>query len=308
MKILAAEANKVEEEVRVRAPKPASRTHDRVPLSLRNLDLFKATEIFRMYDIGTGSVNRDRFSRLLGHAIALQGYKEVISRADSDSYFDEIDIDMGETIEEDEFLSWLFRTDANYCICMRRRLHHMDEKEVLRHHAMMDTDRNGTLDKEEFSCFIKHFNEDLPRESVDNLFKYIDADGSGAISPMELLAWVHPTRHKATGIFESRLKNPVVIEFHVGLSYSQLTMPSIINFIATRFSQSKLRLQCRIMPGIKTCHKVVALVGRGVVLWDRPTMMMHHEDPFQGCKSHAMAWLQEVLATVVPHLMLVARR
>lgn len=296
-----------DKEMRAKAqPKRASRKHDRVPSSLRDIDFLKATELFRIYDLGTGSVNRHRFFNLLKHATALQGYKEVITQKESDMYFDEIDVDMTETIEQDEFLSWLYRTDACYCISMRRRLNHMDEREVLRHHATSDTSGNGLLDKEEFYFFVQKFADDLSRESIDNLFRYIDADGSGEIAPLELLDWVHPKRGKATGLFESRPRKPVVLEFLVGEAYSKTTMPAICTFIGNRFSPDKLRLQCRIEPGIDTCTKVVALVGRGVILWDRQHMIVHREDPFQGAKNRAMFWLQGILETVVPHLMIAA--
>eukprot|EP00930_Biecheleria_cincta_P015480 TRINITY_DN12905_c0_g1_i2.p1 TRINITY_DN12905_c0_g1~~TRINITY_DN12905_c0_g1_i2.p1 ORF type:complete len:403 (+),score=58.11 TRINITY_DN12905_c0_g1_i2:156-1364(+) len=293
---------------RVRAqPKRASRKHDRVPLSLRDMDLLKGTELFKIYDMSTGSVNRTRFYNLLKHAVALQGYKEVITKADSDSYFDEIDIDMSETIEQDEFLSWLFRTDANYCTAMRRRLNHMDEREVLRCHQQMDTNGNGLLDKDEFYLFVQKFADDLSRETVDGLFRYIDADGSGEVSTMELLDWVHPTRIKGsrgrTGVFEARPSKPVVLVFHVGDQYSKTTMPAISSFLASRFSPDKLQIECRVEPGIDTCTRVVAAVGRGVVLWDRLQMMQHRDDPFQGRKHVAMFWLQGILEEMVPHLM-----
>lgn len=280
-----------------------------MPASLRDMDLLKATELFRIYDMSSGSVNRLRFTNLLKHAVALQGYKEVITQADSDSYFDEIDVDVSETIEKDEFLSWLFRTDSNYCTAMRRRLNHMDEREVLRFHSQMDTNGNGLLDKDEFFFFVQKFADDLSRETIDGLFRYIDADGSGEIAPMELLDWVHPTRLQGpsgrTGIFEARPSKPVVLLFHVGGNYSKTTMPAISSFIARRFSGSRLRLQCHVDPEIDTCTKVIAQVGRGVVLWDRLAMMQHRDDPFQGPKQVAMTWLQGILETVVPHLMVV---
>jgi len=274
------------------------------------MDLLKGTELFRIYDMSTGSVTRPRFFNLLKHAVALQGYKENITQADSDSYFDEIDVDVSESIEKDEFLSWLFRTDANYCTAMRRRLNHMDEREVLRCHSQMDTDGNGVLDKNEFYLFVQKFADDLSRETIDGLFRYIDADGSGEIAPTELLDWVHP-RHKQgssgrTGVFEARPSKPVSLMFHVGSNYSKTVMPAISTFMARRFSPHLLRIECQVDPDIDTCTKVVASVGRGVVLWDRLAMMQHRDDPFQGPKKNAMVWLQGILETVVPHLMIVA--
>merc|ERR1719482_157494 len=110
--------------------------------------------------------------------------------------FDAVDLDGSNTIDCFEYLGWIFGTDSNYAGAARRRLQNIDEKRVVEFYRQLPKSKTG-INEEEFYCFIKKISPvAMPREACDELFEYIDTDGSGDVDMKEFLDWLHGPKDK----------------------------------------------------------------------------------------------------------------
>ncbi|CAE7655748.1 cal-1 [Symbiodinium pilosum] len=300
-----------------------------LPQSIRSMDFWRATELFNLFDRRTGELDKLAFYHLL---TAASRDKENINRSRSDTIFDEIDIDGSGKIDKEEFLGWVFQTNNSFLSSVRRRLESMDQLKVKALFEQMDNDGNRVIDKDEFWEFVEKFSPGmLSRSASDELHEFIDADKSGGIDVEEFLNWVHPGRElkmlraevpddKAiTGkvaagmmavdensyvapkkpLMETEPGKPVVLEFWIGSEWTP-SFESIKRSLRSVFSSHQIRFQMRRDPRvIHTCSKLVAKVGRGIVLWDRDSMLAFKDDPFMN-QATAGKWIKEVLLQCLP--------
>ncbi|CAE7296183.1 cal-1 [Symbiodinium natans] len=300
-----------------------------LPQSIRSMDYWRATELFHLFDRRTGELDKLGFYHLL---TAASRDRENIARQRSDAIFDEIDIDGSGKIDKEEFLGWVFQTNNSFLSSVRRRLETMDQVKVKALFEQLDNDGNKVIDRDEFWEFVEKFSPGmLSRSASDELHEFIDADKSGGIDVDEFLNWVHPGRElkmlraevrddKAiTGkvavgmvavdensyvapkkpLMETEPGKPVVLEFWIGSEWTG-AFESIKRSLRSVFSSQQIRFQSRRDPRvIHTCSKLVAKVGRGIVLWDRDSMLMFKDDPFMN-QATAGKWIKEVLLQCLP--------
>mmetsp|Transcript_8037 Transcript_8037/g.18760 ORF Transcript_8037/g.18760 Transcript_8037/m.18760 type:complete len:666 (+) Transcript_8037:56-2053(+) len=300
-----------------------------LPQSIRSIDYWRATELFQLFDRRTGELDKLGFYHLM---TAASRDKENISRKRSDAIFDEIDIDGSGRIDKEEFLGWVFQTNNSFLSSVRRKLESMDPGKVKALFEQMDEDSNRVIDKDEFWQFVEKFSPGmLSRSASDELHEFIDADKSGGIDVDEFLNWVHPGRElkmlraevqddkAVTGkvaagmvsvdeasyvapkkpLMETEPGKPVVLEFWIGSEWSA-PFESIKRSLRSVFSSQQIRFEARRDPNvIHTCSKLIAKVGRGIVLWDRDAMLAFKDDPFMN-QATAGKWIKEVLLQCLP--------
>ncbi|CAE7944029.1 unnamed protein product [Symbiodinium necroappetens] len=300
-----------------------------LPQSIRSMDYWRATELFHLFDRRTGELDKLGFYHLL---TAASRDRESIARRRSDRIFDEIDIDSSGKIDREEFLGWVFQTNNSFLSSVRRRLETMDQVKVKALFEQMDHDGNKVVDKFEFWDFVEKFSPGmLSRSASDELHEFIDADKSGGIDVDEFLNWVHPgrelkmlraearhdkgiTEKVATNmvavdensyvapkkpLMETEPGKPVVLEFWIGSEWTP-AFESMKRSLRNVFSPQQIRFQSRRDPHVvHTCSKLIAKVGRGIILWDRDSMLMFKDDPFMN-QATAGKWLKEVLLQCLP--------
>eukprot|EP00930_Biecheleria_cincta_P098572 TRINITY_DN90228_c0_g1_i1.p1 TRINITY_DN90228_c0_g1~~TRINITY_DN90228_c0_g1_i1.p1 ORF type:complete len:816 (+),score=170.53 TRINITY_DN90228_c0_g1_i1:113-2560(+) len=300
-----------------------------LPLSVKALDYPKADSYFKNADKmrangNTGWLDKEAFYNML---CAMTRDKEPMTRKWSDNIFDEIDVDGGGKLERDEYLGWVFQTNNNYLSGVRRRLESMEPGNVKELFAEIDTDFNGSIDKDEFWVFVQNFAPgEMSRPASDELHEFIDRDGSGGIDLEEFLNWIHPGRElrmmqgigdikmieKADGadvpnkpLMEMQHKNPVVLQFTCGKLYEPELMV-VKTRIRQAFDVTQVRFSVvRDPTTIHYCTRCMAMVGRGIILWDRQTMLPYRDDPFES-QSVTETWLRDVLMECLPDVIAAA--
>ncbi|CAK9080068.1 unnamed protein product [Durusdinium trenchii] len=295
-----------------------------LPPSIRKLDYWRAIELFHLFDRRTGELDKLGFYHLL---TAASRDKEEIPRVQSDNIFNEIDMDGSGNIDKEEFLGWVFQTNSSFLSSVRRKLEVMPEAKVKALFEQMDKDENGCIDKEEFWNFVEKFSPGmLSRQASDELHEFIDADRSGGIDGEEFLNWIHPGRElhllkaevsdELTGkvaagiingtytapkkpLMETEPGKPVVLQFWIGdewISNFKALKRSLRAVFSSQQIQFDLQRDSRVM---NTCSKLVAKVGRGIILWDRDRMLAFKDDPFMN-QITAQNWIKDVLLQCLP--------
>lgn len=306
-------------------------SRDSVPQSVKALDYWKACEFFHLFDVKkNGHLDKQAFHRMLTGV--MRDKEGALSKRECDQLFGEIDLDDSDTIELEEWLGWVFATHSNYSGGVRKRLEILQPERVVQYFNQIDKYHTGEVNKDQFFNFISHFATDpMSREATNELFDFIDADRSGKIDVDEFLDWVHPGRKLARmegmvarlekttlgqrrktisdvsifaptehrkAICEMRPNEAVVLEFTIGKGYEP-TLAMLKKFLRRDFDSSQIQIVAVQDPNTQACRKLVARVGRGIVLWDRFTMMTHMEDPFRSVDS-ANRWIGAVLIKTLP--------
>jgi Ca2+-binding EF-hand superfamily protein len=311
-------------------------TKDAIPPALRSMEYFKVVEYFRMFDTNkNGNLDREEFYRFM-KAICQQ---QPISKAACNDIFSTVDVDNSGEIDQEEFLSWCFSMHNEYCGGVSERLRSMDRNKVIEYFKRVDTNGNGQLDMHEFYHFISRFASDanMSRQDSNRLFAAIDTDKSGEIDAKEFLNWVFPAQSASKPVGpRTGLKNqpsaqgktagkgeampvvstksgkrlpepvadearprqaPIVLEFTIGPDY-EYTAWAMGKSFKKEFNDT-VQLKIVMEPKIKGCRKLVVLVGRGIVLWDRYTMIAHSDDPFQSFES-SKVWVADMIRKRLP--------
>merc|ERR1719230_1726868 len=76
---------------------------------------------------------------------------------------------------------------------------------------------------------------------------------------------------------------PVVLEFTIGPDFRS-TMMEIQKAFSKKLAES-VSTKIIIDNDCRGCSRFVLRIGRGVVLWDKPTMMAHRDNPFETFES-----------------------
>lgn len=257
-----------------------------------------------------------------------------MTRDQSDAIFESIDMDKSNTVDREEFLGWVFQTNSVWIGFVRAALSHLRMSEVKQLFFQIDTNGNGKLDKHEFWGGVQRISSKITRELSDNLFKFIDVDGSREVDVDEFLNWVHPDRElrllqglrdatwktsyeqvqqrgrsqctqiqaPAKPLCEMRPKEPVRLEFLIGKDYE----PKFVHIkmmLRQQFDPTQIKFE-KIYDNSpfnqSTCGKLTLKVGRGIVVWDRLTMLGHRDDPFKNAEQ-AACWIKDVLVQCIPN-------
>lgn len=176
----------------------------------------------------------------------------------------------------------------------------------------------------------------LSQKASDELHAYLSVGHDDAgLNPHELLNWLFPGRELRTlqtkveqmrqqhhlededldeeqpepiqksnykapkrPLWENRLKQPIVLEFTV--AHGCLSKINFIKENLEPFNELQLEVVVAIDDTLRdSFSKVVAKIGREIVLWDAGSMMPYREDPFE-TKASSWAWLKNYLMTSCP--------
>jgi len=158
--------------------------------------------------------------------------------------FDVIDKDGSGEIDAEEFVRWVYPGLQPGSNGMGRR----GRRSTTTSKKSLNRDSNGSLD------------------SLNNEKR--GSKGSDSMAKAKALMAVDPRQNQ----------QPVVLEFTIGTDFRG-TMLQIQTAFAKRLSDS-VSTKIIIDNDARGCSRFVLRIGRGVVLWDKPTMMAFRDNPF----------------------------
>jgi len=304
-------------------------TKDVVPPGLRCLDYWQIMDYWKIFDKnGDGLMDRSEFFFLMNRM-----NPDPVERPVSDQIFACVDEDRSGEIDCEEFLGWIFQMYAPYSGGLRERLGDMEPSQVIDYFKRIDTNGNGELDKGEFWTFIARFCPEarLTPKDASDLFDVIDKDGSGEIDAQEFIRWVYPGLPEGDDLrYGSRTEpprdlsksksavalgalpplrrpespqhwqQPVVLEFTIGPDFRN-TMLEIEKAFSKKLADA-VSTKIVIDRRSKGCSRFVLRVGRGVVLWDKPSMMAYRDNPFETFES-SRKFVMETIKDRMPTLL-----
>eukprot|EP00931_Biecheleriopsis_adriatica_P033840 TRINITY_DN19624_c0_g1_i2.p1 TRINITY_DN19624_c0_g1~~TRINITY_DN19624_c0_g1_i2.p1 ORF type:complete len:782 (+),score=181.45 TRINITY_DN19624_c0_g1_i2:152-2497(+) len=219
--------------------------------------------------------------------------------------FKEIDSDLSGQIDKDEFFEFATR------FCPDEGLSKQGCDEL---HSFIDKDGSGGIDIEEFLNWIHPGREiKLAMGGSDKVDAYtaFERSRSGGHKNQpeqwrtEGLIQKDGFEAPQKALMELGAKQPVVLEFWIGEAFRP-DLKTIKSMIRAVFDQNQVKFAEVIEPLVRQqCNRVVAKVGRGIVFWDRQTMLPFMEDPFQNQRKTA-EWLKGILSTCLPDVIAAA--
>eukprot|EP00928_Gymnodinium_smaydae_P054052 TRINITY_DN37895_c0_g1_i1.p1 TRINITY_DN37895_c0_g1~~TRINITY_DN37895_c0_g1_i1.p1 ORF type:complete len:438 (+),score=79.04 TRINITY_DN37895_c0_g1_i1:64-1314(+) len=105
---------------------------------------------------------------------------------------------------------------------------------------------------------------------------------------------------KQSDLFEQPPGKAVTLEFTIGGNCDGM-MRAIEKAVRKTF-ENEVEIRTTYDVNCQGCRKVNVLVGRGILLWDRYSMMSHMDDPFQNVET-AKQWTFELLRACIPNLL-----
>eukprot|EP00930_Biecheleria_cincta_P046314 TRINITY_DN31936_c0_g1_i1.p1 TRINITY_DN31936_c0_g1~~TRINITY_DN31936_c0_g1_i1.p1 ORF type:complete len:546 (-),score=102.61 TRINITY_DN31936_c0_g1_i1:124-1761(-) len=238
---------------------------------LQALDPQKVQEIFKIIDEnGNGVLERDEFWTFIE-----EHSPTTMTREESDALFTFIDADSSGYLDPDEFMNWIFPgRELRTLQGIKDRENAYDRWDRLKEEADQD------------------FN-DLRRSAKLRKKDAAEADEDDAQA-----AIVH------RGIIELQPNKAVVLSFTISKSF-EATLSLMKRSLRQVFSPSQVRFEVAYEPismGASTCFRLEAKVGRGILFWDRASMISTQDDPFTN-QDKAAEWVKEVLVKTLPDVL-----
>lgn len=219
------------------------------------------------------------------------------------AYFRSIDTNGNGELDKGEFFTFLtrFYPEAR-----------MTAKESSDLFDVIDVDRSGEIDAEEF---VRWVYPGLPRgEDGRRPSKELQRAQQARPSPSKnhkdapkqiTRAGSMPVLTRRPGSTEGGRRNqapaqPVVLEFTIGPDFKP-TMLEIQKVFSRKFADT-VSTKIVIDKDSRGCSNFTMRVGRGVVLWDKPTMMAHRDNPFESFES-SKTFVMETIKERMPSLL-----
>lgn len=169
-----------------------------------------------------------------------------------------------------------------------------------------DTNRNGRLEKDEFTNLMCQLHPgQWDRGRTEQVFNLVDKDHNGAIESEELIAWIFGVpRDREKAAARARRKDEggvglVVIEFTCG-SGAETHVDKMIARWTHKFG-AQVTVQKNVVGTSSSIQRVSARDGR-VVFWDAPSMMAYRENPFRNYTS-LVEWCEDMTKRHIPRLL-----
>jgi len=236
------------------------------------------------------------------------------TEGDTDVLLKELDKSRDNKVDIDELVAHIFkRQDA-----MGGTSGSSEYEIVLEAFRRYDSNRNGTLCKQEFHRLMGSLKPGWTEEHTKKVFSVVDKDNSGEVDSSELVAWLfgipaersqaarkaERTREaeKSFGKFEKKSKEAgpmVVVEIVTGSSGI-----TAVDNLAARWKR-KLGASVEVAKVVSASAGGISRVSArngNVVFWDMATMMAHRENPFHSERS-AREWERDMESRHIPRLL-----
>jgi len=232
---------------------------------LMTMEPEKVMTYYRQIDrSGDGAIDRDEFWQFINKF----GADASLTRETCDELFDFIDSDKSGEIDLDEFLDWLHPS---------RKIDRLQQEAQARRTT---TDQSNASNGSKKKVQLEPLDGDKKKSK-----KSKDKSGEG---------------DKNSALFEMPPHKAVVLEFLTGPGFEE-QINQVQRVLMRSFSEKILKFKVIRDDTILGVRKLTVLVGRGIVLWDKDSMMPYMEDPFQDT-AKAKDWVVKVLMQRLPDL------
>jgi len=190
-----------------------------------------------------------------------------------------------------------------------------DYEKVVEHFRSFDSDRNGVLDKAEFTRLMHTLRQGAwTSRHTDYVFENVDKDKSGMVDSAELVAFIFgvpherrqtasaqsvPGRRRTAEQRQAAAGALVVIDMVVGPRQGEQWARKMASSWQRKFGD-KVEYRVTVDKHVDGVMRVTARDGQ-VVFYDKPSMMMYRDNPFETLKS-AEAWIEDVGRRHIPRL------
>lgn len=251
-----------------------------IRMRLGQMDPLHVAEHFRRVDTnGNGAVDRAEFATF----IKKFSPESNLSRTEINELFSVIDIDRSGEIDATEFINWVYPRHDN---CPREESSRRGGRSRAGSPRSRASSRAG-------------------RSGANTAF------GTGKLNALQHskpLANLPGTVINAAGLLQPGMQ-PVCMEFTIGSDFRPIMMEirkafkdSFGDAITTKLVEE---------PILKGCRRLIVMVGRGIVLWDRASMIMHRDDPFSSfetARDFVIGSMKKHLPTLIRAVHLAKRR
>jgi len=221
---------------------------------------------------------------------------------ESDKLFTKIDKNMNGAVDVDEFVNYIFaKNDA-----MGGGGGSSDYEKVMDAFRKFDVNKNGTLDKREFTRIMSSIKEgQWQPKQTDDIFAAVDKDRSGEVDLDELVAYLFGVpknrQTQAKRAAKGKEHGPmVVIEIVCGKGPAPSSVvQTMANTWSKQFGRDVAVLK-KVDKDISLISKISARDGE-VVFWETATMIAHREDPFKNPES-SRDFMNEMSRRHIPRL------
>lgn len=268
------------------------------------------SELFDLVDMdGSGETSVEEF---LGWVFALHraycgGVRSRLGQMDPDQvreYFQKVDANGSGSLDRAEFATFIkkFSPDSG-----------LARTEINELFSVIDIDHSGEIEAPEFLAWVYPRDEDAPLARASSK-QHLPA---GAARPGR--AGQRPVQRKrslpalpgacgggggcsaSAGTAPRRAgPQPVALDFTIGPDFRPVAT-ELKRALKDAFGNA-VRVWIDEEPAETGCRRLVVHVGRGVVLWDRNSMVMHRDDPFASLES-SRDFLAEKMQTHLPTLL-----
>mmetsp|Transcript_73810 Transcript_73810/g.161486 ORF Transcript_73810/g.161486 Transcript_73810/m.161486 type:complete len:302 (+) Transcript_73810:391-1296(+) len=260
----------------------------------------KVLDTFRRYDADHNGVmsygELHKLMRDLNHG--------KWTEAESDRLLLAIDKNRNGTIDINEFVSYVFDNAQEDANCAPRGM--SDYERVLQQFRQFDINRNGTLDRAEFTRLMQMLQPGrwLP-EHTDSVFAAVDLNNSGEVDLDELVAYLFGVKQELPRHAKNGASGPyIIVEFTIGPGRPEIFVQQLANYWRKQFGEDVAvsRVLKRDVNGIIK----VSAQGGDIVFWDDASMLPYRGNPFLTLES-LKVWRDEMTRRHLPALLQGAR-
>jgi len=266
--------------------------------------------VFKKYDAnGNGELSWHELNKLMTD---LNSGKWSDMR--TDQLLGQLDRNSDGAVNINELLEYIFpRKDA-----MGGAAGNSQYEEVIEAFRRHDTNKNGTLDKREFTQLMIALKRGQGKawdaRQTEQVFRVVDKDGSGEVESDELIAWmfgVPSDRKRAAAAQDQRrsgrkhdsadAEGPLVVfEFECGRGAPEIAVDGITERWR-RHLKGQVEVKKIVSASSKSITKVSARNGK-IVFWDAAVMMAYRDNPFISPQS-TNEWCKDMYARHIPRLL-----
>eukprot|EP00930_Biecheleria_cincta_P039588 TRINITY_DN2719_c4_g1_i1.p1 TRINITY_DN2719_c4_g1~~TRINITY_DN2719_c4_g1_i1.p1 ORF type:complete len:441 (+),score=60.28 TRINITY_DN2719_c4_g1_i1:128-1450(+) len=295
-----------------------------VPAPMNSYDYWTAVRFFEMYDVHkTGFLDKQLFHKMISTCCVFAG----LTRRMTGSMFESVDVTCSGRISEADFLAWIFGTYSCFTDRVRQSLASLDHNNFVRRYRGMKMTWTGYITKEDLWTLLSEFcpcPESLAREDFFAVFNLLDVHRAGSLDIEGFLDWLRPRRllaNRAVVPEDSRISGPEMplnpsSTGRSALFETELGKPLVLEFTTSRdFHRNLVTVESSLRQHYPVsfsyifsndttsgCSRLVALVGRGILLWDRMTMQAYIDNPVK-CETSTRRWLRQLLKERMPRVL-----